>query len=107
MDDINEHSSSIDVGRTKPTGKVFIGVPESRTERIQSGIRKRKKIAIDLTEDDVVWLIYALAKELGPSATSLIGNNLAKCGFCCQCGDDPAQVELEDGIAVSFCDKCW
>jgi len=106
MNQLNEHSSSIDVGRTKPGGKVFIGVPESHTERIQSVIRKRKKIAIDLTDDDVVWLIYALAKELGPIATSLIGNNLAKCEFCCQCGDAPSQVELVDGVAMSFCGEC-
>ena len=99
-------TSSIDVGRTKPSGRVFIGVSESQTEKIRSAIRGERKIAVDFNDDDVVWLIYALAKELGPEAASLIGDNLGKCEFCCSCGSAPNRIELIEGAAMAFCREC-
>lgn len=108
----NEHSAgtdcstSLDVGRTRPSGRVFFAVPAGNTETIRAALTRQKKIAVDFTDDDVVWLIYALAKELGPEAASLIGYNLAKCEFCCLCGESPTRVELVDGVAMAFCREC-
>ena len=99
-------STSFDVGRTRPSGRVFVAVPAENTETIRTALTRQKKIAIDFNDDDVVWLIYALAKELGPEASALIGDNLSKCEFCCSCGASPDRVELAEDVAMAFCREC-
>lgn len=111
MTDVNEHSpathdsTSIDVGRTRNERLVFIAVPLNRSETIRSSFGKNA-MAINFTDDDAEWVSLALAKELGPQKAMDIGENLAKCGFCLDCGAEAERVEFDGDQLVAFCSDC-
>ena len=99
-------STSIDVGRTKHEGLVFVAVPLNRSETIRSGFGK-KRMAIDFADADTAWLVLALAKELGSQKARELGEALVKCEYCWSCGErEPERIEIDGDQLVAYCEEC-
>lgn len=57
-------SETIDVGKTKDKGQIFIGFPPSMYDKAKTPLTGTRKHIMLMDRDDCRWLIAALRKEL-------------------------------------------
>lgn len=76
--------NTIEVGRQKSSGKIWIGFPEGEMERIQSFLQHRVLKAFCMSDDDAKWIIGALRKELANDPEADVEDYM----------DDPQDAEL-------------
>ena len=90
-------TESIDVGKTIGGDLVFIGVPDQRYDRAKTPLTGQVRHIISITDDEIEWLIAALAKEVGATRTRAIADSL-KDMFCLNCDGTEFDPDTLNGV---------
>ncbi len=93
-------AAGLRVGRATKSGRVFFSMPDTHYDQITLPISGEKCHVAMVDDDDVEWLIIALAKEIGAERCRAVAGTLADL-FCLVCDGSGVDVDSLEGGCVN------